>query len=226
MFSAPLQLISHDTNIYSDYATDRLSDRMIRNIFHRCGRSSLSRPPLGRRFLVWRYISSFFSLLFLAWRIFSVQEFICNYIHLSFIDNYCTLKKSHFKGSCVCKRPSRRALKLPGQRQLADVGEREDQTGRPVQSPAAEKDHRQPPGDHRDHRDHRNYHDHLHESLNIESFETTAINLVTTGTIKTIEIIKTIKTIRIIETNKTIEIIETIEIIFVRLIFMMIRSAP
>ena len=91
------QITSHDTNIYSNYATDRLSDRMIRNTLHRCGRSSLSRPPLGRRSLVWRYISSFFSLLFLAWRIFSVQEFICNYIHLSFIDNYCTLKKSTLK---------------------------------------------------------------------------------------------------------------------------------
>ena len=97
--------------------------------------------------------------------------------------------KIHFKGSCVCKRPSRRALKLPGQRQLADVGEREDQAGHPVQSPAAEKDHRQPPGDHRDHRDHRNHYDHRNESL---TFLTTAINLVTIGTIKTIEIIETI----------------------------------
>ena len=89
MFGALFQITSHDTNIYSNYATDRLSDRMKRSTLHRCGRSSLFRPPLGRRFLVWRYLLSF---LCLTWRIFSVEEIISNYIHLSVIDNYCTLK--------------------------------------------------------------------------------------------------------------------------------------
>ena len=58
------QITSQNTNICdSDYSTNRLSDGMIRNIFHRCGRSSLSRPPLGRRFLVWRYIFFLFFAL-------------------------------------------------------------------------------------------------------------------------------------------------------------------
>ena len=90
MTKISFSITSQDTNICdSDYSTDRLSDGMIRNLFHRCGRSSPFRPALGRRFLVWRYLLSF---LCLTWRIFSVEEIISNYIHLSFIDNYCTLK--------------------------------------------------------------------------------------------------------------------------------------
>ena len=37
------------------------------------------------------------SFLCLTWRILSVEEIISNYIHLSVIGNYCTLKKSTLK---------------------------------------------------------------------------------------------------------------------------------